>query len=100
MINVCYEQTSRFWTTLLQPGYRISDLTQRLARLQPRTGAAWRFSGADEDFRAFHAEFIRRLPNESSLRTTAKPWFVHQLRMIAHTIEAATAPDADNSGLS
>ncbi|MFD9421408.1 MULTISPECIES: hypothetical protein [unclassified Streptomyces] len=50
-------------------------------------------SGADEDFRAFHAEFIRRLANESSLRTTAKPWFLHQLRVIAHTIEAV-APSA------
>ncbi|MFD5783188.1 TnsA-like heteromeric transposase endonuclease subunit [Streptomyces sp. NPDC126933] len=44
---------------------------------------------AEEDFRAFHAEFTRRLPNESSLRTTANPWFIHQLRTIAHTIEAA-----------
>lgn len=63
----------------------------------------WRrlaLSGAEEDFRAFHAEFIRRLPNESSLRTTAKPWFIHQLRIIADTIEAATSPNADNSGLS
>ncbi|MGW7674681.1 hypothetical protein ACWGJX_48075 [Streptomyces sp. NPDC054775] len=54
----------------------------------------WRslaLSGAEEDFRAFRAEFIRRLPNESSLRTTAKPWFIHQLRMIAETIEAAAA---------
>jgi hypothetical protein len=38
-------------------------------------------------------EFIRRLPDESSLRTTTTPWFIHQLRMIAHTIEAATAPE-------
>ncbi|MGW2183283.1 hypothetical protein ACWCXX_35625 [Streptomyces sp. NPDC001732] len=127
MVNVCYEQTSRFWTTLLQHGYRISDLTQRLARLQPRPARTvrpwdpkryaaiypeivkamvfyaaphWRslaFSGADEDFRAFHAEFIRRLPNESSLRTTAKPWFIHQLRVIVHTIEAAAAPGSGNS---
>jgi hypothetical protein len=32
----------------------------------------WRslaLSGVEEDFRALHAEFIRRLPNESSLRT-------------------------------
>ncbi|MER5987248.1 hypothetical protein [Streptomyces sp. NPDC001787] len=52
----------------------------------------WRglaLSGVEADFRAFHAEFIRRLPNESSLRTTAKPWFIHQLRVIADTIEAA-----------
>ncbi|MER5218656.1 hypothetical protein ABT063_51450 [Streptomyces sp. NPDC002838] len=54
----------------------------------------WRglaLSGADEEFRAFRAEFIRRLPNESSLRTTAKPWFIHQLRVIADTIETAAA---------
>jgi hypothetical protein len=36
VINAGYEQNSRFWTPLLQHGYRISDLTQRLARLQPR----------------------------------------------------------------
>ncbi|MFF1919338.1 hypothetical protein ACFVW8_02015 [Streptomyces sp. NPDC058221] len=127
VVNVCYEQTSRFWTTLLQHGCRISDLTRRLARLQPRSvrsvrsvgpwdpkryaaicpesvkamvfyaAPRWRslaLSGTDEDFRAFHAEFVRRPPNESSLRTTAKPRFIHQIRMIAHTIESATAPEA------
>lgn len=132
VINACYEQTSRFWTKLLQHGYRISDLTQRLARLQPRAARSvrpwdpkryaaiypeivkamvfyaaphWRslaLSGAEEDFRAFHSEFIRRLPNESSLRTTAKPWFIHQLRWIADTIEAAAglpaAHGADGAG--
>ncbi|MET8413583.1 hypothetical protein ABZV34_37070 [Streptomyces sp. NPDC005195] len=33
--------------------------------------------------------FTRRLPNESSLRTTAKPWFIQQLRTIAHAIQDA-----------
>lgn len=119
VVNVCYEQTSRFWSTVMQHGYRISDLTQRLVRLQPRPARTvrpwdpkryaaiypeivkamvfyaaprWRglaLSGVDEQFWAFHAEFVRRLPNESSLRTTAKPWFIHQLRMIAHTIQDA-----------
>ncbi|WP_234317267.1 TnsA-like heteromeric transposase endonuclease subunit [Streptomyces sp. NRRL WC-3744] len=52
----------------------------------------WRhlaMSTDEEGFRAFHAEFMRRLPNESSLRTTSKPWFIHQLRVIAHSIQAA-----------
>ncbi|MET9965059.1 hypothetical protein ABZZ80_03790 [Streptomyces sp. NPDC006356] len=44
--------------------------------------------------RAFHAEFTRKLPNESSLRTTAKPWFIHQLRVIAHTIQDAAGHPA------
>lgn len=34
-------------------------------------------------------EFIRRLPIEMPLRTTARPWFIHQLRVIAHTIQDA-----------
>ncbi|WP_234022243.1 hypothetical protein [Streptomyces ipomoeae] len=52
-------------------------------------------SSDEEGFRAFHAEFTRRLPIDTPLRTTAKPWFLHQLRVIAHAIEDApqrTAP--------
>ncbi|MFE5141225.1 hypothetical protein ACFRDV_26740 [Streptomyces fagopyri] len=36
-----------------------------------------------------HAEFTRRLSDESPLRTTAKPWFVQQLRTIAHAVQDA-----------
>ncbi len=58
----------------------------------------WRglaMSSNEEGFRAFHAEFRRRLPIESPLRTTAKPWFIHQLRMIAYTIQDAVDQDSD-----
>jgi len=63
-------------------------------------------SSNEEDFRAFHAEFIRRLPIEMPLHTTAKPWFIHQLRVIAHTIQdtaehpsrGSTAHDSAPSG--
>ncbi|MBB5798692.1 hypothetical protein AB0E64_38690 [Streptomyces caelestis] len=48
-------------------------------------------SSRDEDFWAFHAEFTRRLPDESPLRTTAKPWFLHRLRVVAHTIQNISA---------
>ncbi|MGW8975167.1 hypothetical protein [Streptomyces platensis] len=60
-------------------------------------------SSDKEDFRAFHAEFTPRLPNESSLRTTATPWFLHQLRVIADTIQNAadqvTALPAQQKGV-
>ncbi|WP_153286256.1 hypothetical protein [Streptomyces fagopyri] len=36
-----------------------------------------------------HAEFTRRLPNDSPPCTTAKPWFVQQLRTIAHAVQDA-----------
>ncbi|MET9077745.1 hypothetical protein ABZX95_37660 [Streptomyces sp. NPDC004232] len=52
----------------------------------------WRrlaMSSDEEDFWPFHTEFTRRLPNENPLRTRAKPWFIHQLRVIAHTIHDA-----------
>ncbi|MFF9779310.1 hypothetical protein ACF1HJ_37415 [Streptomyces sp. NPDC013978] len=58
-------------------------------------------TGNEEDFRVFLAEFTRRLPIESPLRTTAKPWFLHQLRVIAHAIQAAAdqgTPAAARSG--
>ncbi|MFF6983399.1 hypothetical protein ACFZAV_38270 [Streptomyces sp. NPDC008343] len=119
VLNPCYAQCSLFWHVLMQHGYRISERSRRLVRLQPRPARSvrpwdpkryaavypeivttmalyasphWRrlaMSTDEEDFRAFHAEFTRRLPNESSLRTTAKPWFIQQLRVIAHSIQAA-----------
>ncbi|WP_369180788.1 hypothetical protein [Streptomyces mutabilis] len=51
-------------------------------------------SSNEEDFWAFHTEFTRRLPNESLLRTTAKPWFIQQLRTIAHIIQATAEQNA------
>ncbi|MCZ7459475.1 hypothetical protein [Streptomyces sp. WMMC940] len=125
VLNTCYEQSSRFWHTLLRHGYRISERSHRLARLQPRPERSvrpwdpkryaavypeivktmvlyaaphWRslaMSSSEDDFRAFHAEFTRRLPNERPLRTAAKPWFVHQLRVIADTIQEAAEHPAD-----
>ncbi|AZQ35681.1 hypothetical protein EJ357_21075 [Streptomyces cyaneochromogenes] len=128
VLNPCYAQISLFWHVLIQHGYRISDRSRRLVRLQPRPARSvrpwdpkryaavypeivttmalyaspyWRrlaMSTNEEDFRAFHAEFTRRLPNESPLRTTAKPWFIQQLRTIAHTIQdAAGNPGGGNT---
>ncbi|MFF6786649.1 hypothetical protein [Streptomyces sp. NPDC012510] len=57
----------------------------------------WRclaMSSDEEEFRAFHSEFTRRLPNESPLRTTPKPWFIQQLRTIAHAIQDAAEQNA------
>ncbi|MFJ3926498.1 hypothetical protein [Streptomyces sp. NPDC090022] len=127
VLNPCYAQCSLFWHVLMQHGYRISDRSRRLVRLQPRPARSvrpwdpkryaavypeivttmalyasphWRrlaTSTNEEDFQAFHAEFTRQLPNESPLRTTAKPWFIQQLRTIAHTIQEAAGQSASGN---
>ncbi|MCX4661089.1 hypothetical protein [Streptomyces uncialis] len=128
LLNPCYVQCSGLWHALLRHGYLLDDRTHRLARLRPRSSRTvrpwdseryaavypeivktmvlyaspqWRglaASSDEEDFRAFHTEFIRRLPIEMPLRTTAKPWFIHQLRVIAHTIQdAAEHPTRGNT---
>ncbi|MFE3416031.1 Mu transposase C-terminal domain-containing protein [Streptomyces mirabilis] len=128
VLNPCYAQCSLFWHVLMQHGYKISERPQRLVRLQPRPARSvrpwdpkryaavypeivttmalyasphWRrlaMSSNEEDFWAFHTEFTRRLPNENPLRRAARPWFIHQLRVIAHTIQnAAEHPTEGNT---
>lgn len=122
VLNPCYVQSSGLWHALLRHGYLLGERTHRLARLPTRSSrtvrpwdseryatvypeivktmvlyadSRWRglaVSGDEEDFRVFRAEFTRRLPIESPLRTTAKPWFVYQLRVIAHAIQDAAEP--------
>jgi hypothetical protein len=103
VLNPCYHHSSDFWHTVLQHGYRISALTDRLARLRPRPARSvrpwdpkryaavypeivktmvlfaspyWRqlaTSGCEEDHLAFHDEFTRRLPDESGARSRRPP---------------------------
>ncbi|MFE7973774.1 hypothetical protein [Streptomyces shenzhenensis] len=117
VIAACYERCSTFWHSLFQRGYRLSDRAERLRRMsphdrqvrpwQPQRYAAvypeiveamslyasshWRSLalGEEEQTRLFKAEFHRRLPQERSLRTTARHWFLTEMIMTAWRIELA-----------
>ncbi|WP_241266638.1 hypothetical protein [Streptomyces scabichelini] len=45
--------------------------------------------GEEEQMRLFKVEFHRRLPQERSLRTTARHWFLTEMIMTAWRIELA-----------
>jgi hypothetical protein len=125
VVDVCYLKCSVFWNSLAQHGYRVSDRADRLLRLvrhngdarpwDPRRYAAvypeivqtmdlfavpgWRrMAGSQhaDEFDAFRTEFARRLPAESPLRTTARPWFHRELRRMAIRIstEARSVSEA------
>ncbi|MFF6806243.1 hypothetical protein [Streptomyces sp. NPDC012616] len=113
-IAACYEHCSAFWHSLFQRGYRLSDRAERLRRMssndrqirpwEPQRYAAvypeiveamslyasphWRSLALFGDrFELFRAEFNRRLPQESALRTTARQWFLTELIRTALRIE-------------
>jgi hypothetical protein len=109
VIAACYERCSTFWHSLFQRGYRLSDRAERLRRMSPndRQVRPWerqRYAavhpeiveamslyasshrrslalGEEEQMRLFEAEFHRRLPQERSLRTTARHWFLTEMIM-------------------
>ncbi|MDJ0345061.1 hypothetical protein QMK19_31075 [Streptomyces sp. H10-C2] len=118
LIGACYQNCSKFWHALVQHQYRIGERADRLLRLCPRdrqvrpwdprryaavypeivenmslfASSYWRglaMSADDHQFAQFRAEFARRLPQESPLRTSARPWFLRQLKITAQEIHAA-----------
>jgi hypothetical protein len=126
VVDVCYLKCSVFWNNLVKHGYRVSDRADRLLRLvrhngdvrpwEPRRYAAvypeivqtmnlfavphWRqMAGSPntDEFDAFRTEFARRLPAESPLRTTARPWFHQELRRMATRISVEARPDVEST---
>lgn len=122
VVDVCYLKCSAFWNRLAQHGYRVSDRADRLLRLVKHNGEArpwdprryaavypeivqtmdlfavprWRSMAGSknaDEFDAFTAEFARRLPAESPLRTTARPWFHRELRRMATRISSEAQPE-------
>lgn len=116
--DACYEHCAALWSQIAHHRYRISERADHLLRLvtndrnvrpwDPLRYAAvypeivetialfatpdWRklaVCGNDKAFTAFRAEFARRLPQESPLRTTGRPWFLRQLRRTAGRIDSA-----------
>lgn len=127
MMDACYQYGSDFWHSLFQRGYRLSDRAERLRQLSPVNGQVrpfdprryvavypeivetislyaspcWRSLALADDeakFEQFKAEFNRRLPQERALRTTARAWFLTELKRTAMRIEAAVQHDRPEPG--
>ncbi|WP_200309410.1 hypothetical protein [Streptomyces adelaidensis] len=122
VMDSCYQYGSDFWHSLFQRGYRLSDRAERLRQLSPVTREVrpfdprryvavypeiveaislfaspyWRslaLTDNETKFKEFRAEFNRRLPQERALRTTARAWFLTELKRTAMRIEAAVQHD-------
>ncbi|MEU8626605.1 hypothetical protein [Streptomyces sp. NPDC048669] len=122
VMDSCYQYGSDFWHSLFQRGYRLSDRAERLRQLSPVTREVrpfdprryvavypeiveaislfaspyWRslaLTDNETKFKEFRAEFNRRLPQERALRTTARAWFLTELKRTAMRVEAAVQHD-------